>query len=128
MPPVRQPSADASRIITSLMLSPGPRRRLSRSRIRRSNHMRRLALLIDGVLVTDATGERGADGFRRRIGRWRCGPWREIWAGWRGETRPLCDKGKRASCAALPAKQSAKEAQEGDADAGKAADEPEPHD
>jgi hypothetical protein len=32
------------------------------------------------------------------------------------------------SCGALPAKQSAKEAQEGDADAGKAADEPEPHD
>ena len=32
------------------------------------------------------------------------------------------------ACAALPAKQSAKEAQEGDADAGKAADKPEPHD
>jgi hypothetical protein len=35
---------------------------------------------------------------------------------------------EEGSCAALPAKQSAKEAQEGDADAGKAADEPEPHD
>jgi hypothetical protein len=32
------------------------------------------------------------------------------------------------ACAALPAKQSAKEAQEGDADAGKAAEKPEPHD
>jgi hypothetical protein len=35
---------------------------------------------------------------------------------------------EEGSCAALPAKQSAKEAQEGDADARKAADKPEPHD